>query len=112
MSTPERPSPVLAIKVLSEVRFEDRLEGYSLRERAGAVRITMYSLKEVASFLNGRHPRIDFQTLQGWVRDVIGDRELADLLKEVDGEPISGQAKCDRCRQLIQRRLGECEEVV
>ncbi len=108
----KKPSQDLVKKVQREVGFEDRLEGYSLRERAGAVRITLYSLAGVASFLNQRHPRIDLQTLQGWVRDVIGDTELADRIQAVVAEPISDQAKGDKIRELVEGRLCQCKEAV
>ncbi len=112
MNILKKPSQDLVRKVQRDVGFEDRLEGYSLRERAGAVRINMYSLAGVASFLNQGHPRIDLQRFQGWVRDIIGDTELADRIRTVVAEPISDQAKGDKIRELVEERLCQCKEAV
>jgi len=43
----KNPSRELAMKILSEVGFEDRLIGFSLRERTGPMPVVMYKFEEV-----------------------------------------------------------------
>jgi len=49
------PSSDLSKRILTQIDFEHRLEGLSLREQAGAQTIWMYSLKEVVSLLVPRN---------------------------------------------------------
>ena len=103
------PSRELAMKVLTEVDFEHRLNGFILRERAGAVPITMYRFEEVVSLLNDRHPRLDFNELEGWIRETIGDADLAEQIAEAIRKGDSDQDRSLRIKKLLEERLSQCK---
>jgi hypothetical protein len=105
------PSRELAKRILTEVDFEDRLNGFSLRERAGAVPITMYSFGEVVTLLNDRHPRLDFNQLEAWVSKTMGDKELAREIAEVVRDGRSDQHRSLRIRKLMEERLSQCKKL-
>jgi hypothetical protein len=104
------PSRELAKRILTEVDFENRFNGFSLRERAGAVPITMYSFEEVVTLLNDRHPRLDFKQLEAWVRKTMGDKELAKQIAEVVKDEPSDQDRSLRIRKLMEERLSQCKK--
>ncbi len=103
------PSRELAKRILTEVDFENRFNGFSLRERAGAVPITMYSFEEVVTLFNDRYPRLDFDQLEAWVRNIMGDKELASQIAEVVRDEQSNQEKSLRIRKLMEERLSQCK---
>ena len=105
----KNPSNELAKRILTEVGFEDRLNGFILRERAGAVPVTMYRFEEVVSLLNDRHPRLDFNELEGWIREAIGDAELAEQIAEAIRKGDSDQDRSLRVKKLMEERLSQCK---
>jgi len=106
------PSRELAARVLTEVDFEHRLNGFILRERAGALPITMYSFEEVVSFLNDHHPRVDFNELKGWMRETMDDMELTERIAEAVRIGRSDQDRLQRIRKLMEERLNQCKKLV
>jgi hypothetical protein len=106
------PSKRLAARILSEVGFEDRLMGYRLGERTGPMSIPLYSFEEVVGLLNEPHPRIDFNRLEEWVRDSMGDVELAGKIRDLLREDISDQDRSLRIRDLMALRLHQCLESI
>jgi hypothetical protein len=105
------PSHELAMRVLTEVDFECRLNGFILRERAGAVPITMYSFEEVVSLLNDRHPRLDFDKLETWIRKTMGDKELAEQIVDAVRKENSDQNRSLRIKELMEERLSQCKKL-
>ena len=103
------PSRELAMRVLTEVDFERRLNGFILRERSGAVPITMYSFEEVVSFLNDRHPRLDLKQLEEWIRSVMGDTELAEHIAQAIKKGKNDQERTYSIRNLMEERLNQCK---
>jgi hypothetical protein len=103
------PSKELVTRTLAEVDFEHRLTGFEMRERAGAVSVTMYSVQEVVAFLNGPHPRIDFQDLANWVRRSLRDDELADRIADVIDEEDTDLHRSEHMAVLLEIRLGQCK---
>jgi hypothetical protein len=106
------PSSQLANKILTEVGFEDRLNGFILRERSGPMPITLYSFMEVVSFLNEPHPRIDFIELEGWVRKTMSDEELADRIAKTIKSRQSDQERSLRIKKVMQERLCQCKTFI
>jgi hypothetical protein len=104
------PSKDLATRILTEVDFEGRLNGFRLRERAGPVPVTLYSFEEVVSLLNDPHPRLDFNELEGWVRRTMGDTELADRIAETIRIGRSDQERALHIRKLMEERLNQCRK--
>jgi hypothetical protein len=77
-----RPSKDLTERVLNEVDFEDRLTGYRLSKRTGVTTIRLSSFEEVVGLLNETHPRLDFDRLEQWIRETMGDPELSGKIRE------------------------------
>jgi hypothetical protein len=102
------PSKDLAERVLTEVGFEDRLTGYRLRERTGATTIRLYSFEEVVGLLNDLHPRLDFDRLERWIRETMGDPELAEKIEDVIQEDMSDRVRTLRIKDLMALRLYQC----
>jgi len=107
----KNPSKELAIRILAEVNFEDRLEGFSLRERSGPIPVTMYSFKEVVSLLQDTYPRIDFIELETWVRRIMNDQELADQIADSIMKGNSDQNRSLRMKKLMEERLSQCQKL-
>ena len=102
----------MANRILTEVAFENRLIGFSLRERSGPVPVTMYSFEEVVSLLKDPYPRLDFSELEIWVRKTMDDQELAEQIAEAIGKGKSDQNRSDRIRKLMEERLSQCKKIV
>jgi hypothetical protein len=106
------PSHELAMRVLTEVDFERRLNGFILRERAGALPITMYSFEEVVSLLNDPYPRVDFNELEGWTRETMDDMELAEQIAEAVRIGRSDQDRLQHIKRLMEERLNQCKRLI
>jgi hypothetical protein len=108
----KNPSRKLAMNILSEVGFEDRLIGFSLRERTGPMPVIMYKFEEVVSLLNNPHPRMDFDELRVWVREAMGDEELAEKISEAIEKGKSDQERSYLIKKLMDERLSQCRKLV
>ena len=82
MPSLSEPDEDLVFRITNEVRFEERLTGYRVRERAGAIRASLYSFEEVVHLLNDKSPYVNLKTLEKWIRGVIKDEELAESIAE------------------------------
>ena len=105
------PSRELALRVLHEVGFDDRLMGGSLHLRGGVRKFSLYSLEEVFMLLREPHPQVDLDRLENWVRTVIHDRELADRIKVAIGQKATGQDALPLIRDLVGLRLIQCKQL-
>ena len=106
------PSRALAKRILTEVGFENRLTGFSLRERAGAQPVWMYSFKEVVSLLNVPRPCLDFKELELWIREVMDDQELSAQIAAVVKNSQSDQDRIRLIKHFMELRLNQCNERV
>lgn len=109
MGTLIPPDKVLAARVLREVGFADRVIAYRLNERMGAVAATLYSFEEVVSLLYDLCPRVDWDGLVRWVREVIGDRELAAAMEGALQAEGNEGARLLHLRNLMGERLVQCQ---
>lgn len=110
MGTLKQPSQGLVQQLLREVSYEERFEGYGIRERSGPKLAIMYRFEELVSFLNDQHPRLDFDDLEVWLRDIMQDMELAAHVNAALSKAMSNQARCEAVRELLQERLAQCQE--
>lgn len=106
------PPRELAKRILTEVGFENRLTGFSLRERAGAQPVWMYSFKEVVSLLNAPHPCLDFKALESWIREIMGDQELAARIAAALKKGQSDQDRFRSMKHLMELRLNQCKKLM
>jgi hypothetical protein len=106
------PSRALSSRILKKVPFENRFIGYRLSERHGACRITSYSFQEVVNLLKSEMPRVDFFALQEWVRKVMGDEELAEMIAAAAKAETNDHDRAVSARNLMEERLAQCERLV
>ncbi len=103
------PPDDLKKRILAEVGFEDRLNGFCLRERSGPTSVIMYSFEEVVSLLNDPYPRLDFVELETWIKKTMRDEELADRVAEAVRNGSSDQDRSLRISALLMERLDQCK---
>ena len=106
------PSRALNNRILKKVTYENRFIGYRLSERHGACRITSYSFQEVLNLVRGEMPRVDFFALQEWIRQVMGDEELAEKMATAIKEETNDHDRAVSARNLMEERLAQCEIMV
>ena len=78
------PSGELAAKITREVHWSERIEGALFDPGPGEMVERLFRLEDVYKLLSGLpNFQIDFHELKNWIRDVIGDQELADAMDKV-----------------------------
>ena len=112
MNTLLKPDKKLAWRLLTEVGFDDRITGYKMGKRTGAQPITMYSFQEVAGFLSETYPNIDLNKLEKWIDTVMGDQELAGMIREVIKNNQNNRQKITNIRDLVTYRLIQCKKMI
>ncbi len=105
------PSRELGAGILKKVPFENRFIGYRLGERHGAGRVISYSFQEVVNLLRGPMPRVDFDALQEWVREVMADGELAERMAAAVEEETNDRDRVVSIRNLMEERLVQCKKM-
>ena len=105
------PSRDMALQLLDEVDFEDRLTGSTLHMRAGVRIVSLYSLEEVFLLLKEPYPQIDPAQLENWIRTILHDGELADSIKAITLEETGNQEILPCIRDLVGWRLIQCKQV-
>jgi hypothetical protein len=93
---------------MSEVDFDRRLVGNRVRPRWGSIQADLYSVREVALLLSDKHPAIELDRLERWLRTTIGDEELADRVQELQSADLSDRELLQRVRLLVEERLEQC----
>ena len=112
MALLSNPSTQLASRILSEVNFDQRLEGFRLRERAGILAIQLYSVSEIVGFLSDPFPRIDFIALSDWVLNVMEDPELSEMITGIAVSDASDLEKTRQIRNLMGIRLVQSKKMI
>ena len=103
------PTEELVSHVTGKVGFENRLVGYRLRQRAGALMTPLYGFEEVVHLLNDKFPQLSLQRLEEWLRTVIGDGELADRIAEIAREDTCDRDRMLRVGSIMGERLCQCK---
>jgi hypothetical protein len=110
--TLSKPSKKLALRIMSEVNFDQRIEGFRLWERAGVLPVRLYSFSEVVGFLADPFPRIDFHALADWIRDVMIDPELSKMVNEIIAADAADLDRAKQIRDLMGIRLEQSKKIV
>ena len=105
------PTRELATKILGEVAFQDRLIGHKMRKRMGPVPVSLYSIEEVLRFLSEDTPQMDLDDLHVWVRDKIGDKDLARAIDEISRKEMDDPEKLMHIKGLMAARLGQSRRI-
>lgn len=98
------PSAAMAEVALQEVEFDNRIIGYRHHKRMGAVPVTLYKYEEIIALLSEKLPQIDYVELENWVRNIMGDPELADLIQDTGDSDLADVPRCKKIAELMFRR--------
>ncbi len=121
MTELKRPDRKLAADILKEVAFEDRLVGITISPMAGTRTTALYSFREAADFLGTDHPGdllysrhaalgfLDLKRLTDWIRNVVGDTELSDVIQSELPQCKSRLEELTIAGELMKKRLMQCE---
>jgi hypothetical protein len=108
MSKLSPPSPGLKGRITGRVGFERRLTGRIVHLLAGEKVIDLYSFRDALHFMQNPIRGVDHSALVTWIRDVIGDPELADRMQH---EAERSQSRLDRSLRLwdlMRERFEQC----
>lgn len=114
-----------ARRITRVVELQEKLPGAHLTAMAGNMLVEMGSLAEVEVFLtpinaeevaaagvHGEIHHLDPRMLAAWVRDTIGDAELADRLGEIADSPEAYGLLVPGMKALLVERLAQCQTVL
>jgi hypothetical protein len=116
-----KPSRDVALRVMGEVGFEERLLGVKMRSMAGNQEHFIYSVKEVLEFLRMERVEdllttgskeyvgyIDPHVLKKWMAEVVGDKGLAESIEEEIERFDNFKDQVAEIKALIAQRLDQC----
>lgn len=126
------PSRELAEKLLTRLSGKDIATACSADPYSGSANYYIYSLEEMASFLDvdmdsianmaGTIHFIDPEVLEKWIRNTYGDEELADAISEQTDVYKNCQDSVEYhikqlsiinpVKELLVRRLEQCREIL
>ena len=116
MTTPALapPDAALAARLLQRVAFRDRLPAGRLRPPVGILPGDLRSLS--ALFLHlapspNSLPGVNLTRLSDWVRDVLGDAELAGAIRAAVDASSCHVEGCTRVYDLVALRLAQVEAI-
>jgi len=115
----------LATRLLSEVEFDDRLTGWEMRQMSGSEQKFIYGFQEALDFMKipefgdlfspgagGSIGYLDFEELRKWIAEVLGDRELAEAISEVQAGTSSYAEGVSEVGALMNQRLKQCRQIL
>ena len=116
-----KPSRDVALRVMGEVGFEERLLGVKMRPMVGNQEHFVYSVKEVIEFLRMDSVEdllttgskayvgyIDPLVLKKWMAEVIGDKVLAEAIKEEMERLDNFKDRVAAIKMLVSERFNQC----
>lgn len=115
------PSRDVALRVVGEVDFEERLLGVKMRPMVGNQEHFIYSVKEVIEFLRMECVEdlltpgskeyvgyIDLHILEKWMAEIIKDIDLAEAIKEESARSNNFKDQATSIKALIAERFSQC----
>lgn len=119
------PTTELVDHALRELGWEERITGYKMTASAGNAATDMYSLPAAILFLFGTRwdsPMLepgtkgtinwlDMNELVAWLRDAVGDADLADAVEERALPLGSYHAQVVELQQVFTERMDQYREV-
>lgn len=120
----KKPSKEQAKNDLREVEYDDRISGIKMHSMAGNQRHPLNSLEEVYKFIDIGNPSellkpggstinyIAPKILTKWIKEVIGDEELADKISENLSEKSNFKEKSKVIQETIGKRLYQCQQTL
>jgi hypothetical protein len=112
MTAPDRD---LAARILREVPFADRLPAGRFRPPVGILQGHVRSLPALFLHLSPQPsslPGVNLTRLPDWIAYVVGDRELADRVREAAASATCHVDGCLKVYHLVAERIAQAEAVV
>lgn len=118
------PTPAMCHRLLAEVDFDHRITGVKMAAMGGANSMPLYSLAEVASFIhvdslevlnedrNAMVGYIDPSALQQWLREVLGDEDLAEAVHQESAKAEFYGNIALPIKTVLEDRLRQCLAVL
>ncbi len=117
------PSEDLAKRILTEVGWEERIEGFFEAPMRGPLRDFIFKFSDAASLLcadvsdpwstsSGIFGYFDFGELESWIRNVFRDEELADAIREIVATDLGLKGNIEKIKPLMEERLRQCQEKI
>jgi hypothetical protein len=117
------PSISLAKRILAELGWEERIEGFFEAPMRGTLREFIFKFGDAVNLLradvsdpwstnSGFFGYFEFNELRGWIRDVFGDTELADAIGGVLAADKSLKEQIESIKHLMEQRLRQCEKIL
>ena len=109
------PDKELSQRLLGSVPYSDRFPAGCLLPHLGIIPGDVRSLRELHLALAPDErslPGMNLNALVNWVERVIGDRELADVLRKMTDNTASYVEGCLKVYELVGLRLEQAREVV
>jgi hypothetical protein len=115
------PSKRLAKRILTEVGWEERIEGFFEAPMRGTLREYIFRFGDAALLLqadvsdpwstrSGIFGYFEFHELEAWIRNVFGDKELADAIAAILAADNSLKDCIEKIKPLMELRLRQCKE--
>ena len=106
----QKPSKELALRILRDLDFKYRFEGYQIHKRKGFIPVTLYRFEEVVYYLMDDLFQVDIYKLMAWARNSLGDAELADRIEELSEAEVEEEERLLNLRTLMIKRLSQAME--
>jgi hypothetical protein len=121
----DTPSASEANHYLRELTWEEHFEGVNMSAGMGSMRDFLYNLYEVDRFLQrgagslslssanrGSLAWIDVPEFITWIRDVVGDRELASVMDRETATLDNAYQQANRLAYVLNRRMALYQQVL
>ena len=110
-----QPSESLSLKILSNVPFKERFPAGRLKPPVGILSDDLRSLPELHLFLepdNASLPGINLKALSEWIEVNIGDKELAEAIREIVDTEVNYVEDCMRIYEVVGYRLDQAHGII
>ena len=110
-----QPSESLARKILSTVLFRERFPAGRLKPPVGILPGDVRSLPELHLFLEpdiASLPGINLKALPEWIELNIGDKELAETIREIVDTSINYVEDCVRVYEVLGIRIDQARRII
>lgn len=114
-----------AHRILRELDWGEHLVGIDMNPAAGNRDVYLYSLKEAAKFLQfgaagmglstggkGSISWFEVERFVAWIRDDVGDPELAEVIARDTASETSYHGKVQKLGHLVDARLAQLNELI